>query len=67
MKSPAPICLLIFASGKIVLTGAKTRKAIDDAFEKIRPLLRKYEKKNLREEVVGNNGAGANERAGNRG
>ena len=41
---------MIFASGKIVLTGAKTRKAIDDAFENIRPLLRKYEKKNLRED-----------------
>ena len=64
MKSPAPICLLIFASGKIVLTGAKTRKAIDDAFEKIRPLLRKYEKKNLREDQIAgtNNGVGANRR-----
>ena len=50
MKYPAPICLLIFASGKIVLTGAKTRKAIDDAFETMRPLLKKYVKKNLREE-----------------
>jgi len=55
MKYPAPICLLIFASGKIVLTGAKTRKAIDDAFEKMRPMLKKYVKKNLREEPAANN------------
>lgn len=52
MKHPAPICLLIFASGKIVLTGAKTRKAIDEAFEHIRPLLKLYIKKNLRADEV---------------
>jgi TATA-box binding protein (TBP) (component of TFIID and TFIIIB) len=31
MTSPK-ICLLIFASGKIVLTGAKNRQDIDSAF-----------------------------------
>jgi len=33
------IVLLIFVSGKIVLTGAKTRKDIHDAFEKVVPIL----------------------------
>ena len=32
MQKPK-ICLLIFASGKIVLTGAKARQDIDKAFE----------------------------------
>jgi transcription initiation factor TFIID TATA-box-binding protein len=34
------VCLLIFASGKIVLTGAKRRQDIDEAFAKIQPHLR---------------------------
>lgn len=34
------VCLLIFASGKIVLTGAKTREDINKAFKEIQPLLR---------------------------
>jgi len=38
MQSPK-ICLLIFASGKIVLTGAKTRQDIDTAFKAIQPTL----------------------------
>ena len=46
MKHPTSICLLIFASGKIVLTGAKTRKEIDDAFETMRPALKKFKKGN---------------------
>jgi transcription initiation factor TFIID TATA-box-binding protein len=33
------VVLLIFASGKIVLTGAKTREEIYEAYEKIKPLL----------------------------
>ncbi|KAJ1530108.1 TATA-box-binding protein [Nowakowskiella sp. JEL0078] len=33
------IVLLIFVSGKIVLTGAKVRQEIYDAFEKIYPVL----------------------------
>jgi TATA-box binding protein (TBP) (component of TFIID and TFIIIB) len=42
--------LLIFASGKIVLTGAKTRQDIDTAFKEIQPLLRQFIKKDLRDE-----------------
>ena len=34
------ICLLIFASGKIVLTGAQSRQDIESAFSKIQPTLR---------------------------
>ena len=44
------VCLLIFASGKIVLTGAKTREDINKAFKEIQPLLRQHVKKDLREE-----------------
>jgi transcription initiation factor TFIID TATA-box-binding protein len=36
---------LIFASGKIVLTGAKTRNDIDEAFNTIQPLLKEFIKK----------------------
>ena len=39
------IVLLIFASGKIVLTGAKTREDIQLAFEKIYNLLKKFRKR----------------------
>ena len=45
------ICLLIFASGKIVLTGAKTRQDIDSAFKKITPILKSFIKKDHREKV----------------
>lgn len=33
------VVLLIFASGKIVLTGAKTRQQIYEAYDKIKPML----------------------------
>jgi transcription initiation factor TFIID TATA-box-binding protein len=39
------IVLLIFASGKIVLTGAKTREDIYTAFDNIYNILRQFEKK----------------------
>ena len=39
------IVLLIFASGKIVLTGAKTREDIQIAFERIYNLLKKFRKR----------------------
>lgn len=39
------IVLLIFASGKIVLTGAKNKSDITDAFENIYPVLKKFKKK----------------------
>jgi TATA-box binding protein (TBP) (component of TFIID and TFIIIB) len=42
------ICLLIFASGKIVLTGAKNRKDIDTAFNKIQPELKIFIKQDFR-------------------
>lgn len=38
------IVLLIFVSGKVVLTGAKKRKEIYEAFEKIYPVLQEYRK-----------------------
>lgn len=43
MKQPK-ICLLIFASGKIVLTGAKDRKDIEKAFDLIQPTLLQFKK-----------------------
>lgn len=43
MKDPK-IVLLIFASGKIVLTGAKTRENIEEAFNKIYAVLKKFKK-----------------------
>jgi transcription initiation factor TFIID TATA-box-binding protein len=38
------IVLLIFVSGKIVLTGAKVREEIYEAFENIYPVLTEYKK-----------------------
>ena len=38
------LVLLIFASGKIVLTGAKKRKEINDAYNAILPYLRSHRK-----------------------
>lgn len=49
MKKPK-ICLLIFASGKIVLTGAKNREEIDYAFRMIQPTLRQFKKTDLHEQ-----------------
>nr|Q27850.1 RecName: Full=TATA-box-binding protein; AltName: Full=TATA sequence-binding protein; Short=TBP; AltName: Full=TATA-binding factor; AltName: Full=TATA-box factor; AltName: Full=Transcription initiation factor TFIID TBP subunit [Tetrahymena thermophila]AAC14470.1 TATA-binding protein [Tetrahymena thermophila] len=42
------IVLLIFVSGKIVLTGAKTRENINKAFQKIYWVLYNYQKKDYR-------------------
>jgi transcription initiation factor TFIID TATA-box-binding protein len=44
MKSPK-VVLLIFASGKIVLTGAKTRDDIYNAFKNVYNVLKKFAKK----------------------
>lgn len=41
------IVLLIFASGKIVLTGAKNKEDIYGAFEKMYYVLMKYKKKQI--------------------
>ena len=38
------VVLLIFASGKIVLTGAKERQQIYNAYKKILPLLNSHRK-----------------------
>ena len=38
------IVLLIFVSGKVVLTGAKVRSEIYEAFESIYPILRAFRK-----------------------
>eukprot|EP00245_Coleochaete_scutata_P018707 TRINITY_DN9868_c0_g1_i1.p1 TRINITY_DN9868_c0_g1~~TRINITY_DN9868_c0_g1_i1.p1 ORF type:complete len:209 (-),score=50.12 TRINITY_DN9868_c0_g1_i1:422-1018(-) len=46
MKQPK-IVLLIFVSGKIVLTGAKTRDEIYEAFENIYPVLKEFQKMEL--------------------
>lgn len=46
------IVLLIFVSGKIVLTGAKQKNEIFEAFNKIYPLLTKY--KNVNKENITN-------------
>ena len=43
MSNPK-VCLLIFSSGKIVLTGAKQRSDIDKAFKEIIPTLKKFVK-----------------------
>lgn len=42
------IVLLIFVSGKIVLTGAKKKSDIEDGFKKIIPLLLDVQKKQLK-------------------
>jgi transcription initiation factor TFIID TATA-box-binding protein len=39
------IVLLIFASGKIVLTGAKNKSDINEAYDNIYPVLKKFKKK----------------------
>jgi len=39
------IVLLIFVSGKVVLTGGKVRNEINEAFEQIYPVLKEYRKK----------------------
>ncbi|KAF1760789.1 hypothetical protein GCK72_009039 [Caenorhabditis remanei] len=38
------VVLLIFVSGKVVITGAKTKKDIDDAFGQIYPILKGFKK-----------------------
>jgi transcription initiation factor TFIID TATA-box-binding protein len=44
------IVILIFVSGKIVLTGVKTKKEIDLAFEKIFPVLENAKKKKIKKD-----------------
>jgi len=39
------IVILVFVSGKIVLTGAKVREEIDTAFENIYPMLVHFRKR----------------------
>ena len=41
------IVLLIFVSGKVVITGARSRENIDEAFDKIYPMLESAKKKKL--------------------
>lgn len=38
------VVLLIFVSGKVVITGAKYKKDIDDAFHQIYPILKGFKK-----------------------
>jgi len=51
MHSPK-IVLLIFVSGKIVLTGAKNREDIYKAYKTILPILKHYKKKEIISSVV---------------
>lgn len=46
MKKPK-IVLLVFASGKIVITGAKVRDDLYAAFDNIYPVLTQFTKKSL--------------------
>lgn len=57
MQTPK-IVLLIFASGKIVLTGAKNKQDIFTAFDNIYPVLKKFKRK-PRVTTAGGSGAGA--------
>ena len=45
MKQPS-VVLLIFASGKIVLTGAKTREEIFESYKRILPVLLQHKNEN---------------------
>ena len=38
------VTLLVFVSGKVVITGARTRSEVRDAFSRIYPVLHKYRK-----------------------
>jgi transcription initiation factor TFIID TATA-box-binding protein len=38
------VVLLIFVSGRIIVTGAKTRRDIEIALEKVHPILLEYRK-----------------------
>ena len=51
MKEPK-MCLLIFTSGKIVVTGAKKREAIEEAFNKMKKALKEFRKIDLREQQI---------------
>ena len=46
------MCILIFRSGKLVLTGAKGRKEVDTAFEKVVPLLKIFKKVSIEEQYL---------------
>ena len=52
------VVLLIFVSGKIVMTGAKTEEDILRAFKVIYPVLYKYRKQGTGERMGGGTGAG---------
>jgi hypothetical protein len=44
LRSPK-VAMLVFVSGRVVITGAKTRTAIVDAIDMVLPLLVKYKKR----------------------
>lgn len=50
MSTPK-VVLLIFVSGKLVITGAKGRAEIYSAFEKMKPVLFEFNKKHLESEM----------------
>lgn len=49
------IVLLIFVSGKLVLTGAKKKTDIDQAYNNIYPILKDAEKKTIESTYQSNN------------
>ena len=51
MEQPK-VALLIFTSGKIVLAGAKTRKDVYTAYQKIYPVLFSFKKRNAPQVAV---------------
>ena len=53
------IVLLIFVSGKIVLTGGKRREDIYQAFENIYPVLTEFKKLQLESDEADAGGGGA--------
>lgn len=58
MENPR-VVLLIFVSGKICITGARTRSDIVRAVTNLHPVLHKYRKRDFQLPVVGGAGAGA--------
>ena len=47
------VCLIVFVSGKIVLTGAKASHLLNEALVKVYPLLLEFCKESFRRDVVG--------------
>eukprot|EP00911_Craspedida_sp_UC1_P002872 UC1_evm1s2103 len=53
MKTPFDIVILVFHSGKVVLTKGKTRNEVYQAFDRFYPVLTKYEDKSVLSAAAG--------------